>query len=184
MKYVSLAYIDEKRFEALTGSEQDAMRDVCFAYIDWLKETGHFAGGELLQSARYATTLRKNDGRVSVPALDAERGAGAERGRKSIAHECETVVVRHLTFVEARSIVLDRDAGSAVGADDPYHNPRAATAWRYRVLDAVLDHCLHGHTWQSDIAEPVGGRQLVSKPVSKSDPFDFKVIANRPQLVG
>ncbi len=51
MKYVSLAYIDEKRFEALTGSEQDAMRDVCFAYIDWLKETGHFVGGELLQSA-------------------------------------------------------------------------------------------------------------------------------------
>jgi hypothetical protein len=40
--------------------------DECFAYDDVLREGGHFAGGEALQSARNAITLRWRDGKVST----------------------------------------------------------------------------------------------------------------------
>jgi hypothetical protein len=40
--------------------------DECFAYDDVLRKNGHFAGGEALQSALNATTLRWNSGKVSI----------------------------------------------------------------------------------------------------------------------
>ena len=40
--------------------------DECFAYDDVLRKKGHFAGGEALQTARNATTLRWKNGKVSV----------------------------------------------------------------------------------------------------------------------
>jgi hypothetical protein len=40
--------------------------DECFAYDDMLRKNGHFAGGEALQSARNAATLRWQNGNVSV----------------------------------------------------------------------------------------------------------------------
>jgi hypothetical protein len=66
MKYICLGYYDEKQFEALSDSERNAMLDDCFDYDDYLRENGHFAGGEALQSARNAATLRWKDGKVSI----------------------------------------------------------------------------------------------------------------------
>jgi hypothetical protein len=40
--------------------------DECFAYDDVLRKNGHFAGGEALQSARNAATLRWKSGKVSI----------------------------------------------------------------------------------------------------------------------
>ena len=42
------------------------MMDECFAYDDVLRKNGHFVGGEALQSARNATTLRWKNGKVSI----------------------------------------------------------------------------------------------------------------------
>ena len=66
MKYVCLGYYDEKQWGTITESEQNAMMDECFAYDDGLRKRGHFAGGEALQSARNATTLRWQNGKVSI----------------------------------------------------------------------------------------------------------------------
>lgn len=66
MKYICLGYLDEKRWETVPESEQQALMDECFAYDEELRAGGHFAGGEALQSARNATTLRWTNGRVSV----------------------------------------------------------------------------------------------------------------------
>jgi hypothetical protein len=64
MKYICLGYYDEKQWETMSESERNAMIDTCFAYDDVLRKNGHFVGGEALQSARNATTLRWKNGKV------------------------------------------------------------------------------------------------------------------------
>ncbi len=66
MKYICLGYMEEKKWETMSESERNAMMDECFAYDDVLRKNGHFAGGEALQSARNATTLRWRNGKVSI----------------------------------------------------------------------------------------------------------------------
>ena len=66
MKYICLGYIEEKKWEAMSESQRNAMLDECFAYDDVLRKNGHFAGGEALQSPRNATTLRWKNGKVAI----------------------------------------------------------------------------------------------------------------------
>ncbi len=66
MKYICLGYIEPGKFETMSERERHAFLDGCFAYDEVLRRNGHFAGGEALQSAHTATTLRWNDGKVSV----------------------------------------------------------------------------------------------------------------------
>jgi len=66
MKYVCLGYIEEKKWDTMSESERHAFMEECFAYDDQLRKGGHLVGGEALQSARSATTLRYHGGKVSV----------------------------------------------------------------------------------------------------------------------
>lgn len=66
MKYICLGYLDEKKWETMSASEQNAIIDECFAYDDVLRKNGHFVGGEALQSAQNATTLRWKNDKVSI----------------------------------------------------------------------------------------------------------------------
>jgi hypothetical protein len=66
MKYICLGYFDEKKWEVMSESEEHAFLDECFAYDDLLRKNGHVVGGEALQSARNAVTLRWQNGKVSV----------------------------------------------------------------------------------------------------------------------
>ena len=66
MKYVCLGYIEEKKWEAMSESQRNAMLDECFAYDDVLWKNGHFAGSEALQIPRNATTLRCQTDKVSI----------------------------------------------------------------------------------------------------------------------
>jgi hypothetical protein len=66
VKYVCLGYIEAGKFENMTESERNAMVDGCFAYDDVLRGNGHFAGGEALQPASSAVTLRYRGGKVTV----------------------------------------------------------------------------------------------------------------------
>jgi hypothetical protein len=65
MKFVCLGYFDEKAWDAMADGERAQLMDACFAYDDELRKGGHFAGGEALQSARNAVTLRYREGKVS-----------------------------------------------------------------------------------------------------------------------
>ena len=66
MKYVCLGYIEPNKFETMSENERNAMLDECFSYDDILRKNGHFAGGEALQGANTAATLRCQGGKVSV----------------------------------------------------------------------------------------------------------------------
>jgi hypothetical protein len=66
MKYICLGYIEPKKFETMTESERNAMVDECWAYDDELRAKGHFAGGDALQPPQTATTLRWENGKVSI----------------------------------------------------------------------------------------------------------------------
>ena len=66
MKYVCLGYLDESKFAAIPPADVQNMMDECFAYDDELRRGGHFLGGEALDSARNAVTLRMRDGQVEV----------------------------------------------------------------------------------------------------------------------
>src|SRR6201991_1748903 len=66
MKYVCLGFIDEAKFAALPPEVAQSMMEECFAYDDVLRRGGHFVGGEALDSARNAVTLRMKNGEVDV----------------------------------------------------------------------------------------------------------------------
>ena len=66
MKYICLGYLDESKWEAMSETERNALMDECFAYDDVLRANGHFVGGEGLQTARNAITLRSQNGKVSI----------------------------------------------------------------------------------------------------------------------
>lgn len=66
MKYICLGYYDEKGWENVPENQRNAIMDECFDYDEMLKKNGHFAGGEALQTAENATTLRWKNGRVSI----------------------------------------------------------------------------------------------------------------------
>jgi len=66
MKYVCLGYIDESKFEDMPREDGQKLMEQCFDYDDELRRGGHFLGGEALDSARKAVTLRMNNGKVEV----------------------------------------------------------------------------------------------------------------------
>ena len=66
MKYLFLAYGDEKRLEAMSTSERDAFENACRANDELLRQSGHLLAVEGLQSSRTATTVRVRNGKVSV----------------------------------------------------------------------------------------------------------------------
>ena len=66
MKYVCLGYMDPNKWGSMSESERNAFIDECFDYDDVLRRDGHFVGGEALQGPQGATTLRFQNGRVSI----------------------------------------------------------------------------------------------------------------------
>jgi hypothetical protein len=66
MKFVCLGFIDEKKFAEVPQADAQRMMEECLAYDDVLRRGGHFVGGEALDSATKAVTLRAKDGEVEV----------------------------------------------------------------------------------------------------------------------
>ena len=66
MKYVCLGFFDEAAFAQIPQADAQTMMEECFAYDDVLRRGGHFLGGEALDSAHNAVTLRMKDGEVQV----------------------------------------------------------------------------------------------------------------------
>ena len=66
MKYICLGYYDEQKWASTPESETQALMDACFDYDELLRSNGNYLGGEALQGAGSATTLRWENGRVTV----------------------------------------------------------------------------------------------------------------------
>lgn len=66
MKFICLGYADPSKFAALSEAEGQAAMEECFAYDDVLRRGGHFIGGEALQWADQAITLRHQNGKTEA----------------------------------------------------------------------------------------------------------------------
>jgi len=63
MKFLCLSYVDEQKFEVMSGHERTTFTEECVAYDDILRKNGHLVRLEALQDACNAATLR------SMPAI-------------------------------------------------------------------------------------------------------------------
>jgi hypothetical protein len=66
MKYLCLAYEEERLFHEMTESEWRVLRQETLNYVDALSESGHLIDARPLRSARDAVTVRVRTGRTSV----------------------------------------------------------------------------------------------------------------------
>jgi len=66
MKYLCLAYEEERTLNALDQSEWRALRDETLAYVADLRARGHLIVTEALQSVHTATTVRVRNGKLSA----------------------------------------------------------------------------------------------------------------------
>lgn len=66
MRFVCLGYYDEAWMEGKSEEELSTAMEECFAYDDELRRGGHFIGGQALQHASQAVTLRTVNGQVDV----------------------------------------------------------------------------------------------------------------------
>jgi hypothetical protein len=66
MKYLCLAYEEEKKLNDLSRGEWDALRGETLAYVEILRKSGQLILSNALQSARTAATVRVRSGKLSV----------------------------------------------------------------------------------------------------------------------
>jgi hypothetical protein len=66
VKYVFLAYRDEKQWDAMSTRERDALENACQANEQDLRQSGHLLAVEGLQSSNTALTVRVMNGKVSL----------------------------------------------------------------------------------------------------------------------
>ncbi len=66
MKFICMGFIDESKLPFLAEEDGQRMMEECLAYDDELRRGGHFLGGEALQAAQNAVTLRLKNGSVEV----------------------------------------------------------------------------------------------------------------------
>jgi hypothetical protein len=66
MKYLCMVFLDEKKLNALSSAESQALDDESLAYDENLREGGHLVAAQALQSVQAATTVRIRNGKVFV----------------------------------------------------------------------------------------------------------------------
>jgi len=66
MKYLCLVYLEEKKLDAMSKSELDALIGESLAYDEVLRKSGHYLVSEALQPVETATTVRIRNGKASI----------------------------------------------------------------------------------------------------------------------
>jgi len=66
MKYLCLVYLEEKKLDAMSKSELDALIGESLAYDEVLRKSGHYLVSEALQPVETATTVRIRSGKASI----------------------------------------------------------------------------------------------------------------------
>jgi hypothetical protein len=79
MKYLCLIYNEERKLDAMSGIEREALVGEALAYDEELRLKGYFIAAQTLQRAEMATTVRVRNGRLSTtegPVADAKEQLG------------------------------------------------------------------------------------------------------------
>jgi hypothetical protein len=66
MKYLCLIYNEERKLQAMSKVEREALVGEALAYDEELKQRGHFITAQVLQRIETATTVRVRNGRLST----------------------------------------------------------------------------------------------------------------------
>jgi hypothetical protein len=66
MKYLCMVIIDEKKIEALSREESQALDDESLAYDQTLRDKGHLVAAQALESVRTAVTVRMQKGKPFI----------------------------------------------------------------------------------------------------------------------
>jgi hypothetical protein len=66
MKYICLVYHEEKKLDALSQKELDALVGECGAWVEELAKGGHHVFSAGLQCIRTATTVRNRNGQLAI----------------------------------------------------------------------------------------------------------------------
>jgi len=66
MKYLCMVIVDEKRLQAMSESEAQALDDDSLEYDEVLQKGGHLLAAQALESVTSATTIRMRSGKVSI----------------------------------------------------------------------------------------------------------------------
>ena len=66
MKYLCLAYNEEKMLDAMSESEREAFVGEALTYRQGLRQKGHFIAAQALQRVQTATTVRVRNGRLTT----------------------------------------------------------------------------------------------------------------------
>jgi len=66
MKYLCLAYEEERTLNELTEREWHALRTETLEYVEGLRANGHLLDARPLQSATSASTVRVRNGKLSI----------------------------------------------------------------------------------------------------------------------
>jgi hypothetical protein len=134
MQYMCLVYQDEKKLDALSQDEMDAVVGACIGWVDQLEKSGHHIFSAGLQCVRTATTVRHRDGKVSQtdgPFAETKEFLGGftlinARDKKEAIHLASTFPAAHLGSMEVRPVLegdgeltdaLDKKIGAAFRRD-------------------------------------------------------------------
>ena len=66
MRYLCLIYDEEKKLGAMSKGESDAFMGEYFAFTEDIKKSGHYVGGNALQPANTANSVRVRGGKMST----------------------------------------------------------------------------------------------------------------------
>jgi hypothetical protein len=66
MKYMCIAYEEERKLNELSQQEWHALRQETLDYVDGLRKSGHLIVTHALQSATRASTVRIRNGSLSI----------------------------------------------------------------------------------------------------------------------
>lgn len=66
MKYLLFCCTEEKKLEAMSESEMNAVMEETYAYMEELRKSGHYITAERLQSVETATMVRVRNGKLST----------------------------------------------------------------------------------------------------------------------
>jgi len=66
MRYLCLIYDEETKLGAMSKGESDAFMGEYFAFTEDIKKSGHYVGGNALQPANTATSVRVRGGKMST----------------------------------------------------------------------------------------------------------------------
>jgi hypothetical protein len=66
MKYLCMVFLDEKKLDALSETESQALDDESLAHDETLRNGGHLLAAQALQSVQTARTVRIRNGKILV----------------------------------------------------------------------------------------------------------------------